>query len=139
MTFDSSLTDRDLIADEQWRGLEELARFFAAETTPDEKVLDVTNQTARLFFANRRSVTRYFHLVYAALPDMQQEIVDRLEAEQTRFVLARPEGFDARFDGVLYRERFAIVAQYVTTRFSPFRTLGPVEVWRRNDALHEQD
>lgn len=131
--FNATHTVKDLVPEHQRDRLDELVAFFAAETTPDERVLDLTNQAAHLFFADRRSATRYFQIVYAALPEMQQEIVERLEADRTRFVLMRESGLRTTFDGVPYRKRHPIVAEYVGTRFSFYRKAGDLQVWKRKD------
>jgi hypothetical protein len=133
LEFDASLTTQDIVPASQRKRLDELASFLAAETTPEERVFDFTNRAGQLFFADRRSATRYFQIVYASLPDMQQEVIDRLEAERTRFVLMRAEGWKARFDGVPYRTRHALIAQYVASRYSPFRTIAGLQIWKRND------
>jgi hypothetical protein len=131
--FNPALTANDLVPEHQRRRLDELASFFAAETTPDERVLDLTNQAAHLFFADRRSATRYFHIVYAALPHMQHEVVERLETDRTRFALLRESGLRTTFDGVPYRKRHSIVAEYVESRFSFYRTVGDLQVWKRKE------
>lgn len=130
--FDASPAADSLVPASQRRRLDELARFLAAETAPDERVLDLTNQAAQLFFADRRSATRYFQVVYAALPEMQQEVVGKLEAEATRFVLMRSRGFRTTFDGVAYRRRHALLAEYVTAHYSPYRTIDDLQIWKRN-------
>jgi len=82
---------------------------------PAERVFDLSNRPAFLFFAQRRSGTRYFVGAYASLPATQMQAVAELERHRTALVLYPRDGIG--FDGIRVAARLPILDAYIKSRY----------------------
>jgi hypothetical protein len=108
-----------------------VTEYIHTHTRPDETVFDFSSQAGFLFFAERRSATRYFHVSYASLPSMQEEIVSTLERMRVPLVIFRTGGWFDSIDGVPVEKRHPIIAAYLHEKYEPAGTVGSVIFWQR--------
>jgi len=99
----------------QERQLSKVVAAIQERTRPTDRVLEFTFHPAYLFFADRRSATRYFATCYASLPAMQKEAIAELERQPTPVVISGGAGFDGLTPGA----RSPILAAYVAEHFQP--------------------
>ena len=123
-----------VIPERQADQIRKVAAYITSHTRPDESVFDFSSQAGFLFFADRRSATRYFHVSYASLPGMQEEVVRDLERQMIPLVIFRAgTGFDG-IDGVLAEKRHPLIAAYLHTKYEPVAVVGSVAFWQRKSA-----
>jgi hypothetical protein len=113
--------------------------YITARTRLDEPVFDFSSQAGYLFFADRRSATRYFHVCYASLPVMQEEVVCDLERQMVKVVIFRAGTYFDGIDGVPVETRHPIIAAYLQDKFELADKVGPVVFWRRKVATAAPD
>ncbi len=130
--FDASLTTQDLVPAAQWESIDAVSRLLATLSAPTDRIFDFSNEAGILFFADRRSASRYFQIAYAALPQMQQEIIDELEARQTPIVLYKSKGLLVHMDGIANTVRYPLVADYLNSHYRVAQRVGQLEIWKRD-------
>ena len=114
--------------------IRKVTAYISAHTGPDEPVFDFSSQAGFLFFADRRSATRYFQVCYASLPAMQEEVVRDLERQRVPLVIFRAgTGFD-NIDGVPAETRHPIIAAYLHANYEPAEMVGSLAFWQRKRA-----
>jgi hypothetical protein len=119
------------VPDRQAEQIREVVEYIGGHTNPDDPVFDFSSQSALLFFAARRSATRYFHVCYASLPGMQEEVVRDLERQRVQVVVFRGGNWRDGFDGVPVEKRHPIIAAYLRANYEPADTVGSFVFWRR--------
>src|SRR5207249_2494077 len=99
----------------QERQISNVVAAIQERTQPTDRVLEFTFHPAYLFFADRRSATRYFATCYACSPAMQTQAIAELERQPTPVVLNGGPGFDGLTPGA----RSPILAAYVAEHYQP--------------------
>jgi hypothetical protein len=103
-----------------WRVLVAIARIY-----------DFSSQAGLLFFADRRSASRYFQTCYACLPSMQEEVIADLDRLRPNLVIYRTgTHFDA-IDRVPATTRHPLIAGYHKTNYVQAANIGKVLIWQR--------
>ena len=95
------------------------------------RVFDFSSQAGFLFFADRRSVSRYFQVCYACIPAMQREVIDDLERLRPNLVLFRAGTYFDAIDRVPAEKRHPLIAGYLRSHYEPADKVGSVVFWRR--------
>jgi hypothetical protein len=105
--------------------------YIRDHSAPEERVYDFSSQAGLLFFAERRSVSRYFQTCYACLPSMQQEVVADLDRLRPRLVIySAGTSFDA-IDRVPATARHPLIASYLKDHYAHATNAGRVVIWQR--------
>jgi hypothetical protein len=123
-----------IIPEKEADQIRKVADYITTHTCSDEPVFDFSNQAGYLFFADRRSATRYFQVCYASLPVMQEEVVRDLERQMVKLVIFRAGTYFDRIDGVPVEPRHPIIAAYLRNKFELADKVGSVVFWRRKVA-----
>ena len=138
--FERSLADVELegagqvdIPDDQVEQIQKVVTYIRENTDPDEKIFDFTSQGAYFFFAKRPSVTRYFMVSYASTPEMQHEVIEALEKDQTRLVIIKTGGWFDRVDGIPVEERHPLITSYLEENYKLAININNTEILLRID------
>jgi hypothetical protein len=129
---------RAIIPGDQAGQLRNVSDYIRRHSRPDQGIFDFSSQAGFLFFAGRRSATRYFHACYASLPAMQEEVVRDLERQQVTMVIYRAGTWFDRIDGVPAETRHPIIAAYLNANYEPADTVGSVVFWKRRGRDHAE-
>jgi hypothetical protein len=123
-----------IISEKEAEKIRKVTDYITTHTRSDEPVFDFAGQAGFLFFADRRSATRYFQISYASLPVMQEEVVSDLERQKVSLVIFRASSYFDGVDGVPVETRHPIIAAYLRDKFELADKVGPVIFWRRKVA-----
>jgi hypothetical protein len=123
-----------IISEKEAEKIRKVTDYITTHTRSDEPVFDFAGQAGFLFFADRRSATRYFQISYASLPVMQEEVVSDLERQKVSLVIFRASSYFDGVDGVPVETRHPIIAAYLRDKFELAEKVGPVVFWRRKVA-----
>jgi hypothetical protein len=111
--------------------IEKAVEYIRSNTGPSEHVFDFSSWSGLLFLADRPSATRYFHICYACLPRMQEEVVRDLERLKVRLVIFSSGSYGDGFDGVPAERRHPIVAAFLRANYEPAADIAGVVFWKR--------
>ena len=119
--------------------IEQVVEYIQSETDSEECIFDFTSQGAYYFFANRPSASRYHQVAYASTPEMQQEIVEALEVDQTQLVIFKTGGWFDNIDGIPSEERHPVVARYLSQHYRLATDINGVQILKRKSAKEKQN
>lgn len=105
----------------------ELLAGIAAELPAGAPLLDLSNQGALYFLADRRSVTRFLQLAHAPSSAQQQELIAAAERAHVEWALFS----DAEIDGIANSRRHPLVAEWLERTFEPVKSFGATTLLRR--------
>ncbi len=105
----------------------ELLAALAAELPSGAPLLDLSNQGAFYFLADRPSVTRFLQLAHAPSTAQQQELIAAAERSHVEWALFS----DAPIDGVANSRRHPLVAAWLEKTFEPVKSFGETTLLRR--------
>lgn len=97
----------------------------------DREVFDFSNQAGLLFFADRRSATRYFQVAYASTESAQREVIADLERQRTPLVIWRTGSWADTIDGLTQAQRHPLIHAYIESHYEPDTDVCGVELYRR--------
>ena len=119
--------------------IEQVVEYIQSETDSEERIFDFASQGAYYFFANRPSVSRYHQVAYASTPEMQQEIVEALEVDQTQLVIFKTGGWFDNIDGIPSEERHPLVARYLSRHYRLAIDINGVQILKRKSIKEKQN
>ena len=119
--------------------IEQVVEYIQSETDSEERIFDFSSQGAYYFFANRPSVSRYHQVAYASTPEMQQEIVEALEVDQTQLVIFKTGGWFDNIDGIPSEERHPLVARYLSRHYRLAIDINGVQILKRKSIKEKQN
>lgn len=87
-------------------------------TAPGDHLLDMTNRPAIYYWTHLKCPTRFFAAFYAAPESWQREIIERLEATQTPWVLwpGSPQT-GSTTDGIAIETRHRLLSEYIELHY----------------------
>jgi hypothetical protein len=108
-------------------------RYAASHLQPNDTWFDFTNRANLYFLLDRDCPIRQLEVAFYETEARQREVIRRIEQNpHIRFALMPPDPIDTTaVDGVPNRVRAPLVYQYLQSHFTPDRTEGGVEFWRR--------
>jgi hypothetical protein len=107
---------------EQARRLASLQATIEEHVPAGETYYDFSNMAAVYFLTGHRAPTRYIMSLYAATPQMQDELIADLEREQPKLVVSSSHLGIESLDGLSVAERVPRVAAYLDERYGPPQT-----------------
>jgi len=119
------------VPDSQLRTIRSVVHYIQSHSAAKDKIFDFSNQGAYYFFANRRSVTRYHQVCYAASREMQQEVVDALERDRTKLVIYKTGSWYDAIDGVPSELRHPLIAEYLAEHYEPAADIEGTQILKR--------
>ncbi|MCH8291061.1 hypothetical protein IH992_08190 [Candidatus Poribacteria bacterium] len=122
------------IPDEQAEHIKTVVAYIQRHTARTEKIFDFTSQGAYYFFANRPSVTRFHQVAYASTPEMQQEVIDALERNQTQLVIFKTGGWFDNIDGITSEKRHPLIAQYLRDNYELAININGTQILMRKSS-----
>lgn len=108
-----------IIPKDQAEQIKEVVSLIRSHTTANEPIFDFSNNGAYYFFSNRPAVTRYYQIVYASTPRLQQEVVNALKSRKPRLVIYRTGSVYDAIDGVPNEKRHPLVFRYLKAHYLP--------------------
>jgi len=128
-----------VIPSNQIAQIRDVAAYIREHSAPGERVFDFSSQAGFLFFAGRRSVTRYFQVCYASLPSMQEAVVADLERVRPSLVIFKSGTYFDAIDRVSAETRQPVIARYLRAHYERAGTAGQVVFWRRRAEAARSD
>ncbi|MDE0021365.1 MAG: hypothetical protein OXT69_08300 [Candidatus Poribacteria bacterium] len=119
------------IPDDQVQQIQAVVKFIQENTAPDERIFDFSSQGAYYFFADRPAATRYHQICYASAPELEREVIDALEKDQTRLVLYKTGGWFDTVDGIDSELRHPQIARYLYDNYEEYININGARVWMR--------
>ena len=119
------------IPDDQVQQIQAVVKFIQENTAPDERIFDFSSQGAYYFFADRPAATRYHQICYASAPELEREVIDALEKDQTRLVLYKTGGWFDTVDGIDSELRHPQIARYLYDNYEEYINIDGARVWMR--------
>ncbi len=124
---DFARPDALILAEGDWAAVEALR----AEVTAGRCFFTLTSEGGWYQLFDRRSCSRFHHLVYARTATAQAELIAALERERPPVILFANGRASSAIDGATIFNTNAPVLRYVMTAYRPYKAVGGHWFWRR--------
>lgn len=114
----------------QARHIRRLVNYIQSHTKPEDTVFDFSNHTGLLLFAERRPTSKYFHVAYASLPALQEEVISDLKKNKPPVIIYYYGGGPDQFDRIPNARRHPIVHTYLKKNYKPAKRIGNTWFWQ---------
>lgn len=113
-----------------WK-IREFRNYIAQNTDETERIYDFSNQSAYLFFSERKSASPYFMPVYAVLKEHQDRVISDLDEHKVNYILFRSDRYFRNVDGFPTYERTPHLLEYIRKNFAHEIRVGGIDLWKR--------